>query len=200
MSRNETEFGTIHIPPKQWSHLKKAMVAQANSDRDEVARQANILQEKMKAHFKGKRNVSFFDAKEFLDNTGEELKFKRASVWLAQSALKGNGYQSKKITQALINSCVPKATTKTERFEDTDTEFSITLRNDKKIAFWHIPENNHAVEEAKQTNIAHTFLTILNKMDFGNKYGGTIYGNNEHNRDDGDGMNYVVTQYGHKTT
>lgn len=64
---------------------------------------------------------------------------------------------------------------------------------------WHVPENNHAVDRAREHPTARVFFGELSKVKWTKGTGGKITGNNEYNRDQtdvGGGANYEVGGYG----
>ena len=77
-------------------------------------------------------------------------------------------------------------------------EATVTFHNATKSVTWNVPENNHAVETAREHWFAKALFTALGNITWTRGNGGTIVGNDEYNRDsdyeDGGG-NYVTAEY-----
>jgi hypothetical protein len=88
----------------------------------------------------------------------------------------------------------PALTQRTTTFMSLDVTLQITGRN----VTWDVPENNRAVERARNSWLATTLFPYLNTITWTRGTGGTIVGNNEHNRescDIGSGANYIAISY-----
>lgn len=67
-----------------------------------------------------------------------------------------------------------------------------------RTVLWSVPENNHAVNTARNAWLARTVFGILGVVNWTRGTGGVIWGNDEYNRDaraDGGG-NYVTATFG----
>lgn len=197
MSRNDWEQGIIAIPTHSWSKLKKGLQQAQNNERDRIFKEAISLQEEVVTHFKGRKNIDVDDVINFISAISNNESY--VVELLVKRSLKGNGYQMKKITQKMLEELFPKATNRTEVYGDP-VSAEVIVDNKKKTVSWYVSENNHAVETARTSWIGIALFDELKKIDFGNnkKLGGYFIGNDEINRDDGDGMNYVTARYGKK--
>lgn len=197
MSRNDWEQGIIAIPTHSWSKLKKGLQQAQNNERDRIFKEAISLQEEVVTNFKGRKNIDFDDVINFISAISNDESY--VVELLVKRSLKGNGYQMKKITQKMLEELFPKATNRTEVYGDP-VSAEVIVDNKKKTVSWYVSENNHAVETARTSWIGIALFDELKKIDFGNnkKLGGYFIGNDEINRDDGDGMNYVTARYGKK--
>lgn len=197
MSRNDWEQGIIAIPTHSWSKLKKGLQQAQNNERDRIFKEAISLQEEVVTHFKGRKNIDVDDVINFIGAISNDESY--VVELLVKLSLKGNGYQMKKITQKMLEELFPKATNRTEVYGDP-VSAEVIVDNKKKTVSWYVSENNHAVETARTSWIGIALFDELKKIDFGNnkKLGGYFIGNDEINRDDGDGMNYVTARYGKK--
>lgn len=191
MSKHEWEHGTIKIPAKEYSKLRKAVITRHNELQDKqlliaLRNSAKILDAK-----KGKRN---FDAWRFacdqlcLDSGVLRLLFKydnEARKYKLRKPKKKD-LDKKPITQ----SCTLDV-----------GEASITFDNKNRTVTWDVPENNHAREHARKEPLAEFLFSRLDRIDWTRGSGGTIVGNDEYNRDadyEGGGANYVTSEYPRK--
>ena len=197
MSRNDWEQGIVAIPTHSWSKLKKGLQQAQNNERDRIFKEAISLQEEVVTNFKGRKNIDVDDVINFISAISNDESY--VVELLVKRSLKGNGYQMKKITQKMLEELFPKATNRTEVYGDP-VSAEVIVDNKKKTVSWYVSENNHAVETARTSWIGIALFDELKKIDFGNnkKLGGYFIGNDEINRDDGDGMNYVTARYGKK--
>ena len=197
MSRNDWEQGIIAIPTHSWSKIKKGLQQAQNNERDRIFKEAISLQEEVVTNFKGRKNINVDDVINFISAISNDESY--VVELLVKRSLKGNGYQMKKITQKMLEELFPKATNRTEVYGDP-VSAEVVVDNKKKTVSWYVSENNHAVETARTSWIGIALFDELKKIDFGNnkKLGGYFIGNDEINRDDGDGMNYVTARYGKK--
>ena len=197
MSRNDWEQGIIAIPTHSWSKLKKGLQQAQNNECDRIFKEAISLQEEVVTNFKGRKNIDVDDVINFISAISNDESY--VVELLVKRSLKGNGYQMKKITQKMLEELFPKATNRTEVYGDP-VSAEVVVDNKKKTVSWYVSENNHAVETARTSWIGIALFDELKKIDFGNnkKLGGYFIGNDEMNRDDGDGMNYVTARYGKK--
>lgn len=197
MSRNDWEQGVIAIPTHSWSKLKKGLQQAHNNERDRIFKEAISLQEEVVTNFKGRKNIDVDDVINFISAISNDESY--VVELLVKRSLKGNGYQMKKITQKMLEELFPKATNRTEVYGDP-VSAEVIVDNKKKTVSWYVSENNHAVETARTSWVGIALFDELKKIDFGNnkKLGGYFIGNDEINRDDGDGMNYVTARYGKK--
>jgi hypothetical protein len=197
MSRNEWEAGKVYIPSHSWSNIKKALQNAQNSEREIVLAKATKLQEEVVRNFKGQKSIDPQDVKDYLWHTAKEEN--KTAIYLVSKSLKGTGYQMKKITNKMLDEVFPKATNRTVHYGDL-IECSVTIDNEKKCIHWHVGENNHAVDDARNSWLGRVLFKELGKIDYGQskKLGGYFVGNDEINRDDGDGTNYITASFGKK--
>lgn len=198
MSRNEWEAGKVVIPSHSWSKLKKGLQKAHNEQREQILKEAENIQAKLAEKFKGLKNIDPCDVRSFIlnfpssDDSG-------ASEELAILSLKGDSYHTKKITQAMLETIFPKATNQTTEYGGP-TDYYVTIDNSDKSVHWHVQENNHAVDDARNSWLGRAFFRELKGIDYGKskKFGGFFVGNDEYNRDDGDGTNYITARFGKK--
>lgn len=198
MSRSEWEFGSVKIPSKSWGAFKKSLQEAHNQERASAFKYAESIQRELETAFKGKKNVAYQDVVHFVQSYADNADCFMA-VAIVLDSLKKDGYKTKKITQKMLEEHSPKANTKTTVFGDDDL-YNLSLNNETKTVFWDVPDGNRAVDHARSTKLGRVLLKTLSAIDYGsrNDSGGFFVGNDEINRDDGDGMNYVTARYGKK--
>lgn len=84
-----------------------------------------------------------------------------------------------------------------KRFEFEDA--CISFRDDGRIIYWEVSENNHACDRAAEHHIGKLFFKCISAVSWTRGTGGTIVGNDEYRRDDtyaGGGANYIKETYG----
>jgi hypothetical protein len=104
-------------------------------------------------------------------------------------------------TVADVSKVIAKATNRTVSFplfgDDGYSEGSISFEG--RAVTWDVPENNHAVERARSTEIAGLFFAALNKVAWTRGTGGAMWGNSEYNEGPhghGRGADYLGDTYG----
>lgn len=66
-----------------------------------------------------------------------------------------------------------------------DGDCSVTFDNDTRSIRWDVPENNHAVDNAREGTLGKAFFGAMKKITWTRESGGQILGNDEYNRDAG---------------
>lgn len=197
MSRKEWEAGKVFIPSHSWSKFKKALQKAQNDEREKTLREAEKIQAKLVERFKGLKNIDPYEINDFIydSSTRDEENVPRLVIL----SLKGDSYHTKKITQAMLDKAFPKATNQTTEY-GISGDYFLVINNSEKSVHWHAAENNHAVDDARDSWLGRTLFRELKAIDYGKskKFGGFFVGNDEYNRDDGDGTNYITARFGKK--
>lgn len=89
----------------------------------------------------------------------------------------------------------------TNRTTSFSNGYDGSISFDKKAGTvtWHVGENNHAVDSARESSYGQRFFSELGKVRWTRGTGGVIVGNDEYNQDNsyaGGGGNYVTTALG----
>lgn len=75
----------------------------------------------------------------------------------------------------------------------------ISLDRDSRTVRWCVPENNHAIDHAREHPLGMLFWKLLRQVQWTRGTGGRIVSNDEYNEDDrsaGGGANYVKERFG----
>lgn len=88
-------------------------------------------------------------------------------------------------------------TNRTTVFSSPD--FDMTFDKQNNTVHWHVPENNHAVDDAHNHPVSKALFGALGDVRWTRGTGGVFTGNDEYRNDDqgeGGGSNYVTTAFG----
>lgn len=213
MSKRCWESGSFVIPTKHWATIKKALREAYNQA---LARDLELVQrvyDAVKAANKGKRNVDWRTAVSNevhrtekaaysrFDATRDVYDFKVIEDYQVVNALTvkdGEGLDAKVKLRALQKKLFPAATSKTVQFS-AGGEGTISFDDGKRKLRWHVSENNHAVEAARDSYMGSAFFRELEKVVWGRGSGGVLTGNDEYNEDSdaaGAGANYITLSKG----
>lgn len=192
MSRSEWEQGTFRIPANQWVKVKSALRLAYNRGIDGDFVLAEQVIAKVKADYKGRRNVNWravftqeIDAEDPRSHGGGGFKPKHRFAVLSTTVIiakvcsalvDGRGK-----LQSLKKKDFPRATNKTMEFPaDCGT---ILLRDKERTVSWDVPEGNWACDRARSSYMAREFFRLLYGMFWTRGTGGFIVGNDENNRE-----------------
>lgn len=217
------EHGTITLPSAEVAGLKKILRDYVKTLHDEVRAEAIRLHKEVA---KSTRSARLYRERlTAYDEQRWEAERRRSTGWhstslrtdehkalvsaMARSVLHGmlNGQWGQPAptphqpTVADVNSVIAKATNRTVHFPiigpDGYDEGSITF--DGRQVIWDVPENNHSVDRAHESEIARKFFQALDKVKWTRGTGGSTYGNNEYNEGEhghGRGPDYLVSTWG----
>ncbi len=188
MSNYNSEEGTIQLPKSKFAAIKKKFIADYNIIMEQELINAKDLRNHVITSNKGKRHVEYCikmldDAERY--NVSSETIFKMCDV-------EGN-----KKPRAVNRKIVKFANSKTMQFS-LNGEGSITFDKEHKTINYYVSENNHAVEAARRSKVGRLFFRTMNSITWTNGSGGSLIGNDEYNREDGGGADYVTSSFGNK--
>lgn len=214
MSCNGWEKGTIIIPTAQWAGFKKSIREACAAAELHDFELAVKLVDAVKTKNKGKRNVDWkaevdteFDrtvrGHGYWSSVERAYPFKLLSgyaYYLLQERLLARDEKSGKHklrTPLKKDFCTVNGKTVTFNAVDGD----LSLDDKKHAAVWYVGENNHAVDNARESFVGNLLFKLLDKVQWGRNSGGAIIGNDEYNRDAGrdsagSGGSYVSKAYG----
>jgi hypothetical protein len=191
MSCYEWEEGTIKLPSKDYSKIRKEFVARLNFLKEAEMKSALRLRDEILRLGNGKRGFLYYsNAVDLMDRYG-------VSYDVLDKMFSDHSYSSTKKPKTLTKKAMEFA-----KLNDTVFSFSeggVYFNNKEKTVSWSVSENNHACEYARKSVYGMALFHTLGRVKWTSRTGGTIVGNNEYNRDDhgyGGGGNYVVDTYG----
>lgn len=198
MSKNGWEAGTIKVPTKAWAGFKKALREAYTARNAELYLEAVKLHEQLVAAGKGKRG---FDARSHLRALIER---RRGLDYHDGERIFEAVFPCEAGKPAPTKPRVPKkasfapATGKTVRFA-ASIFAAITIDDKTTSVRWRVEENNHAVEEARDSYMGRKLFDLLHRIEWVRGSGGVISGNDEYNEDDngpGGAANYITARFG----
>lgn len=193
MSKYGWENGEIKLPSSKFSGFKKsfldAVLIKANI---EFLNYAKIFDTMKSQKITPKNRVQFLE--HMLDSREFSCLDPRALFDIStKSGSPGKSDKAVKISlkQFFICAGISKQGIST-------SGYSIIFDSANKSVKWIVPENNHAVEDARSTYPAKVLFDNLRKVKWTKASGGSIIGNNEYNEDGSGNLAspYVVANYG----
>jgi len=206
MSKYGWERGTITLPAKDWAAFRKGLLTKWNEKQTQTFTLAQIahtvcllaakglrgenrqkvLKSTLAARCGGRIHYNDFEGNNYeLYETLSRLIFKR-DTWDGPVTLQKPQQKAMDLKPVSKDASVNCG------------EATVTFHNATKSVTWNVPENNHAVETAREHWFAKALFTALGNITWTRGNGGTIVGNDEYNRDsdyeDGGG-NYVTAEY-----
>lgn len=222
MSCYEWQYGTITLPSAEGAGLKKVLRDYVNTLHDEVrteairlhkevaksTRSTTLYRQRLRAHdeqrWASERNRSTGWYATPVRDEHKDLVAAMARQVLDQMLSGGWGQPEPtphQPTVADVDKVVAKATNRTVSFpiigKDGYSEGNITF--DGRTVIWNVPENNHAVDDANESEIGTKFWLAIERVKWTRGTGGSIWGNNEYNEGEhghGRGPDYLCSTYG----
>jgi hypothetical protein len=203
MSRNEWERGEIKLSTKEFSSVRRDMIAAYNARQIRLFEQAKQVYSSLNDAGKGKRGFDYHTAFERVPAIVHTLNGRDgyheifASIFPSK-LVEGKGW---------MHSSKPKAPKKNQfaplkqsaTVIPVGNEAGIGFKKDLRLVTWQVSENNHSVDRAREHKIGVAFFNRLSRVVWTRGTGGEIVGNDEYNQDSresGGGSNYVTARYG----
>lgn len=190
MSCNNWEAGTIRFGVGAWRQFKREFQQGFNRIQDEAFAAATRHWEKYR---------SGPDIHDRMAIVGDRYRF--AFLWQKQ-VQRGNVTfnELRNRPRKPIRNDFPLATNKQTQFDFG--EASVTFDNVTREVHYYSGENNHAVDEARHSEVGKLFFRLLGNVTWTRGSGGSLTGNDEYNQDsgieEGGGGNYVTATFGPK--
>jgi hypothetical protein len=210
MSRNEWERGTLKFPSAAWAPFKKALQEGMSKHKEADYALALKLHAALVEQKKGKRG---FDLKAAFDaEYRAEVRDTSYSRWGSSGMVRKHPFVTVdyyEVKQSILGKDAtpglykpqkkdfPKCTSATLTFSGDSC--SVSLDNTKREVTWATDDGNHSVDHAHESALGQLVFELLKKVKWTRNTGGTIQGNDEHNRkntDEGGGGNYVSHRFG----
>jgi len=207
MSRYEWERGTILIPSDQWVAFRRKIIEAHNAEELRLFKLAEAVLATVKIQAKGKRGFDFERA--IRDATGRCSTENRPYCDDSSAVSRLLGMQPTFVDGKYVMAKKPRS----PKRKDLDLrptsrgglpmhgdEGTVTLNDVDRTVSWEVSENNRACERARAHPLGRALFAALDAVVWKRGSGGTIIGNDEYNRSDGDeegrGGHYVTGQWG----
>lgn len=200
MSRYEWERGTITLPTAEFAPFRKAL-----QDADTRIKQAAF--ELTQAFWKGLTRKQQTDPVAYEEalrtwagkryNASISQRQHSSVLDLAYDKLYRPRYAGAGKPARVLKSAMDFPTNRTTQF--VTSELFIGFNKAEHTVTWSVGENNHAVDNARESALGEAFMTQMNKVRWTRGTGGTLIGNDEYNRQadySGGGANYVTAAWG----
>ena len=199
MSCYEWEQGSITLPAAEYLKLRNKMAEFMNRRSEKNYEKALEVWGKVCAAGKGKRNFNWvaavneklwpMDGRDRDDNAFDHNII--SGVLIKREDWKP---VNKKPAKPQKKAFAKYAQTKLGTL--MSAEGAVTFDNKTKTIHWGVSENNHSCESAREHPVGNEFFRLLRYVTFTNRTGGYIIGNDEYNRDEGDGRNFIKDRFG----
>lgn len=208
MSKNEWERGEIKMSVKEFSAVRRDLIAFHNERSARVFSKAQHLYVNLKELGKGKRGYDFHAALgTMLTNDSMRLSIMDVDggdeimdAIFPHQQIEGKGWIRSAKPKAPKRSQFNPLKTNTDRIP-VGNEAGISFNKKTRTITWSVSENNHNVERAREHGMGREFFKRMGRVVWTRSTGGTIWGNDEYNEDSGrehagSGGSYVTARYG----
>ena len=204
MSCYEWEHAILTLPAAEVAGLKKALRDYVNTLHDEVraeavrihkevaksTRSAILYKQRLDAHTQARYARSDDNGRSYRVPTTREARTDLVASMAREvlSTMLRGGYNQPaptphQPTVADVNKVIEKATNRTNTFgligRDGYREGNISFEG--RTVTWAVPENNHAIETARESPVADVFFNALAAITWTRGTGGVFWSNNEYN-------------------
>ena len=204
MSTYNWESGSVRMSTREFAQFRRGMVQFHNDRQERLYKDAVALWAGLRAQAKGQRNFDYGEAlrnHRRFDHSGSPhrgVDSMDGFFEIEQALIDYNGTGSRRSLK-----CPKKKDFKTLKLtaESIPVGYEAVIGFDNKAreVRWDVPENNHAVERARESAVGREFLGRLAAVRWTRGTGGQFVGTDEYNedrRDAGGGANYVTARYG----
>jgi len=210
MSKSKWERGEIKLSVKEFSRLRHEMISFHNQRSADLFVRAQQVYQTLKTAGKGKRNFDYHSAEDIIVDA-----IRNVTDVDGISEIFDAIFPFEKVEKLLAGQIVPSQersekpkAPKRKQFNPlkmnsesvpVGNEAGISFDKKRRVVIWNVPENNHAVERAREHSTGKYFFKRLNFVEWTRGTGGEIIGNDEYNREashEGGGGNYVTQRYG----
>ena len=207
MSRHEWERGEIKMSVKEFGAVRRDLIASYNANQTNLFAQAKNIYVQLKAAGKGKRGFDFGSAFSALMQNSRLSDADSSAIY---DAIMPYVQVEKLVAGQILKSWErvsrPKNPQKKQFAPLKQNAEHISIGGEAGIGFnkktrvitWHVSENNHAVDRARESAMGREFFKRMSRVEWTRGTGGEIVGNDEYNqdsRDSGGGANYTKETY-----
>lgn len=184
MSRYEWEEGKFKIPSAEWARVKKDIRTKINAEMEKsLVIAEKVHQHMIDAHPKLKGHAAYEAASEFIIRSFSYPRIPdNVRLSIMDVLFPKGGMENEKISRPMKKS-FPLLKSNFEYISDSDCSMRFT--NDTRTIEWHVHENNHACEHAREGMIGRSLFAVLGTVKWTRGSGGNVWGNDEYNRDSG---------------
>jgi hypothetical protein len=192
------ERGEVKVPVKEFSSLKKSIISAMQSRQETLFNKAINTYTQLKEEKKGKRNFPLTARLSGILWPTSNQSFSRFQSSQRSEYDHSECYQ---IQAALIKDNKLRKPTKKDFKLDSNQRFTadelcVSIDSKTKTIHWSVADNNRSVEAAHESFLGRTVLQLLKRINYTSKTGGYFEGNDEYNRDESSGANYVTERFG----
>lgn len=206
MSRYCWEKGAIKLPTAEWKRVRDAIAGVFNKQQEAAYALAVEVHSKLLAiKAAGGSKALKQSAYDTLsaDAANERLITRvhdsHATYTILQAVQKVDEATGKVTLTVPKKKDFPLAVSTKHTTYPVGNEGRITVDHATRTITWAVPENNHAVEHARETEMGKAFFRLMASVKWTRGTGGTLAGNDELNcdsRSEGDAANYVTARFG----
>lgn len=215
MSRHEWERGEIKMSVKEFSSVRRDLIAFHNERQVRLFERAKSVYTALKLAGKGTRNFDWNSAFSGVMVSGQGYRMEASDVDgydEIYNAIFPNEQVEKLVAGQILKGWersekpkAPKKNSFTPLKQNADRiifgEAAIGFDKKARAIYWSTGENNHAVERAREHAMGREFFKRLGRVVWTRGTGGELIGNDEYNEDAGRdyagaGGSYVTARYG----
>lgn len=211
MSRYEWEKGEFIIPSAEWASFKAAIrdaVNKQNAAMFEAARQLHAyvtLNSKTRPSHMDLRDVAWKGVDQISKGGYHGTRFTGTEQGVIVDSVISekwpNGYHQRSVLKLKkpLKKDFPQHGNNVNSFRSGECE--VSFDNATRKVFWNVSENNHAVDDARESALGKALFARLGKVAWTRGTGGSVYGNDEYNQDAGrygagGGASYTKERFG----
>lgn len=213
MSRNEWERGEIKVSTKEFSAVRRDLIAAHNGLAARFFLRAKTVYAALKLAGKGTRNFDWRKAFDGCMVSGEGYSMSahdiegydeiyRSIFPYEEVEVERDGRKYKTLEQSRKPKSPKRTAFNPLKTNATQIEFEeayIGFDRKRRVIIWNVNENNHSVDRARNHAMGKQFFYRMSRVEWVRGTGGEIVGNDEYNQDNrssGGGANYTTATFG----
>lgn len=172
------ERGEVQLPAAEFSRFKKDLISRLSARQETLLEKANSLHARIKSD-------KIKDVHEFLER---QFKYEKFSSLEQDQIIKSLLKDKKVVKPKKVNFKLDKENL---RFEDSD--LTVYLKKETKTVVYSSDDNNHSIDDARESYLGRTVLNMLERVAYTNRTGGYLRKQNEYDVDAGVGASVTYT-------